>query len=217
MTETLPAYGLWTLVVLNAGIFLLFASSFFKPQSARDWRTFGTFSAFVVALFAEMYGFPLTIYLLSGWLQSRYPEADLLSHNTGHLWSTLFRTEGDPHFDFLHVLSSILIVIGFVLLAKSWRILLAAQRGHTLAMTGPYGWVRHPQYVAFISMMAGFLMLWPTLLTLIMFPILVAMYVRLAKREEREALRNFGEEYVRYARNVPAFIPRLGGIARQYR
>jgi len=217
MTETLPAYGLWTLVVLNAAIFLLFASSFFKPQSARDWRTFGTFSAFVVALFAEMYGFPLTIYLLSGWLQSRYPEADLLSHNTGHLWSTLFRTEGDPHFDFLHVLSNILIVIGFVLLAKSWRILLVAQRGHTLAMTGPYGWVRHPQYVAFISIMAGFLMLWPTLLTLLMFPILVAMYVRLAKREEREALRDFGEEYLRYARNVPSFIPRLGGIARQYR
>lgn len=217
MTETLPAYGLWTLVVLNAGIFLLFASSFFKPRSARDWRTFGTFSAFVVALFAEMYGFPLTIYLLSGWLQSRYPEADLLSHNTGHLWSTLFRTEGDPHFDFLHVLSNILIVIGFVLLAKSWRILLAAQRAHTLAMTGPYGWIRHPQYVAFISMMAGFLTLWPTLLTLIMFPILVAMYVRLAKREEREALRDFGEEYVRYARKVPAFIPQFGGIARQYR
>jgi protein-S-isoprenylcysteine O-methyltransferase Ste14 len=84
-------------------------------------------------------------------------------------------------------------------------------------MTGPYAWVRHPQYVAFISMMAGFLMLWPTLLTLIMFPILVAMYVRLAKREEREALRDFSEEYARYARNVPAFIPRLGGAARQYR
>jgi len=217
MTETPPAYGLWLLVALNAGIFILFASSFFKPQSARDWRTFGTFSAFVVALFAEMYGFPLTIYLLSGWLQTRYPEADLLSHDSGHLWWTLFKLGGDPHFNFLHVLSNILIVAGFILLAKAWRILLPAQRAHTLAMTGPYAWVRHPQYVAFIVIMAGFLMLWPTLLTLLMFPILVTMYVRLAKREEREASRDFGEEYSRYARTVPAFIPRFGGTAHQYR
>jgi len=209
MTETPPAYGLWTLVALNAGIFILFASTFFKPRTARDWRTFGTFSAFIVALFAEMYGFPLTIYLLSGWLQSRYPEADILSHDAGHLWSTLFKLSGDPHFNFLHVLSNVLIVGGFILLAKAWRVLLSAQRAHTLATTGLYAWMRHPQYVAFIVIMAGFLMQWPTLLTLLMFPILVVMYVRLARREEQDALRDFGEEYARYARAVPAFVPRL--------
>ena len=97
------AYGLWMLVILNSVIFIIFAFSFSKPQSPRDWRSFGAFSAFIVALFTEMYGFPLTIYLLSGWLQTRYPGTDLMSHNAGHLWFTLFGLNGDPHFSALHL------------------------------------------------------------------------------------------------------------------
>lgn len=210
MKESLPAYGLWTLVVLNSAIFLIFAFSFTKPRTKRDWRSFGAFSAFIVALFTEMYGFPLTIYLLSGWLQRRYPGLDLLSHDTGHLWNTLFGWTGDAHMNPLHLLSNLFVAGGFILLASSWRVLFAAQRGRRMATTGPYSRIRHPQYMAFITIMFGFLLQWPTILTLLMFPVLVVVYARLARTEERELHAAFGDEYERYAAGVPAFLPRVG-------
>jgi methanethiol S-methyltransferase len=205
-----PAYGLWSLVVINSLVFIIFAFSFSKPRTARDWRSFSAFSGFVVALFVEMYGFPLTIYLLSGWLVNRYPGVDLFSHDAGHLWNTLLGWKVNPHFDPLHILSNILILCGFILLSAAWKVLYEAQRTKTLATTGPYAYVRHPQYDGFILIMLGFLLQWPTLVTLIMFPILVTMYVRLARREEREVLSEFGDEYRRYANRTPAFLPRAG-------
>ena len=211
--DTSSAYGLWLLVALNSAVFILFAFSFFKPRSARDWRSFGAFAAFVVALFVEMYGFPLTIYLMSGWLQTRYPGLDLLAHNSGHLWSTLLGEKGDPHFGFVHIASSILLVAGFYLLAKAWHVLYHAQRRHALASAGPYARIRHPQYVGFVLILSGFLMQWPTLLTLAMFPILLVMYARLAVNEEREMQRRFGAAYDAWAAATPRFFPRLAAPA----
>ncbi len=207
MNSSEPAYGLWLLVVFNSAVFILFAYSFFKPATMRDWRTFGAYSAFVVALFVEMYGFPLTIYLLSGWLQTRYPGLDLLTHDAGHLWSTLLGEKGDPHFGVLHIASYLFLAYGFYLLANAWRVLYEAQRSQTLAVTGPYARIRHPQYVAFVLILLGFLLQWPTLLTLLMFPILLIMYGRLSLTEESEMRAQFGEVFEDYARRTPRFIP----------
>lgn len=211
MNAETSVYGLWSLVIINSVVFIIFAFSFTKPETPRDWRSFGAFSAFIVAMFAEMYGFPLTIYLLFGWLQTHYAGVDLFSHNAGHLWHTLLGLKGDPHTDPLHILSMAFIGVGFWLLSSAWQILYEAQRKNRLAIRGPYAKVRHPQYDGFVLIMFGFLLQWPTLLTLLMFPVLVWMNVCQAHSEELEAVAEFGEHWREYAAHTPKFIPRLAG------
>ena len=206
-----PAYGLWFLVLVNSAVFILFAFSFTKPKTRRDWRTFSTFSAFLVALFVEMYGFPLTIYLLSGWLSKRFPGMNLRGHDAGHLWYALLGFKGDPHWNPIHIASNVFIAAGFLVLAAAWRVLYKAQTEKALATAGPYGYVRHPQYLGFILIMVGFLLQWPTIVTLAMFPVLVIMYARLAHREEREVAAEFGETWRAYAAETPRWFPRLLG------
>ena len=208
-SDQTQAYGFWSLAIINSLVFIIFAFSFAKPQSRRDWRSFGAFSAFLVALFTEMYGFPLTLYLLSGWLSSRFPGIDFMSHDAGHLLEVLFGWKSNPHLGPFHVLSNVFIVAGFWLLASAWKVLYAAQREHRLATTGVYARVRHPQYIGFALIMFGFLLQWPTLVTAAMFPILVFMYARPAIREEADMLAQFGDAYRRYTNAVPAFIPKF--------
>ena len=215
MNEATTAYGLWSLVIVNSAIFIFFAYTFFKPQTPRDWRSFSAFSAFLVALFAEMYGFPLTIYFLSGWLQSRFPDVDWFSHDAGHLLEMMFGWKANPHAGPFHILSFVFIGGGFILISAAWKVLYDAQQSRSLATTGPYSYVRHPQYVGFILVMFGFLLQWPTILTLAMFPVLTMMYVKLARTEEQDARAAFRDAYARYAAEVPGFIPKLRRILGQ--
>ena len=206
--DTAQAYGLWVLVAVNSGIFILFAVSFFHPQSRRDWRAMGAFSAFLVALFTEMYGFPLTIYLLSGWLGSRFPGL-APTHAGGHLFNDLIGWRWDPHLSPFHLASYAFIGGGFWLISVAWTRLLKAHQAGVLAVDGPYARIRHPQYVGLIIVMVGFLLQWPTLLTLAMFPILAFAYARLARAEEREVAGHFGQAWADYAARTPRFMPRL--------
>ena len=209
MNPTENAYGLWSLVIINSLFFILFAFSFFKPRSSRDWRSFGLYSAFIVALFTEMYGFPLTIYFLSGWLAEQFPGVDFLSHDAGHLLEVMFGWRTNPHFGPFHMLSILFIGGGFWLLASAWKVLYQAVKRNELANTGPYARIRHPQYVAFVLVMFGFLLQWPTLITLLLFPVLLLVYARLARTEERDTEARFGERWREYAARTPGFIPHL--------
>lgn len=206
------AYGLWPLVIINSFVFIVFAFSFTKPKTSGDWRSLGAFSAFIVALFTEMYGFPLTIYLLAGWLGSTFPGVDLFSHDNGHLWYTLLGMKGDPHMDLFHIISYIFILGGLALLVLAWNVLYDAQKTGQLANTGPYAYVRHPQYTAFMLIMVGFLIQWPTILTILMFPILVYVYRRLAFMEEKNVMLDLGDKYLDYASETPAFMPNLSKL-----
>jgi len=202
-------HGLWSLVLLNTCVFVGFAYSFFKPTTPRDWKVFGAYSAFIAALFAEVYGYPLTVLLFHGWLTAKVQDADLLGHEARHLWSLLMRNHANPHT--FRLISFATVLAGFVLLAMAWHVLHHAQRRDKVAATGPYRRIRHPQYVALTLIMLGLLLHWPTLPTLLGLPLLVAMYVRLALSEERELTHEFGNGWRDYAAATPRFIPALCG------
>jgi protein-S-isoprenylcysteine O-methyltransferase Ste14 len=200
------AYGLWIAVLFNIFIFGLFTYSAFKPQTKRDWRTFGAFTAFMIALFSEMFGYPLTIYILTSILGRRYPVLDPFSHANGHLWVAL--AGGSPTlFNILHPLSNILIFSGLVVIGIGWKGIHAGEG--QLVTQGLYRFVRHPQYSGFLLMIIGFLVQWPTIITLIMAPMLFFMYTRLAKKEEMLMIDKFGVDYLEYMKNVPRFFPKL--------
>jgi protein-S-isoprenylcysteine O-methyltransferase Ste14 len=135
---------------------------------------------------------------------------DWFSHDAGHLLEMMFGWKANPHMGPFHLLSFVFVGGGFVAISAGWKVLFEAQRHHQLATSGIYSYMRHPQYVGFILVMFGFLLQWPTLLTLAMFPVLVFMYVRLARTEEREALAEFGGAYQAYMAVVPGFFPRIG-------
>ncbi|HED40751.1 MAG TPA: isoprenylcysteine carboxylmethyltransferase family protein, partial [Chromatiales bacterium] len=190
------AYGMWIVAAFNVGIFLFFILSFLKPRGSQEWRSMGVVGAFLVALFAEMYGFPLTIYLLSGWLGDAYPALQPFSHKYGHLWVVVFGGS-DLAWAVVMGLSLLLMVMGYLLLSKGWTQIHAARGG--LVTDGIYAYARHPQYTGLFLVIIGFLVQWPTLLTVIMAPIMLYAYVHLARVEEQRAEAEFGELYRDYA------------------
>jgi len=207
--ENIYAYGMWPVVVFNVLLVLGFALSFLRPKGAVEWRRMGVFIAFVVALFTEMYGVPLTIYLLTQWMGNAYPVLDPFTHAHGHLWLVLIRlSDSTLAMVLLHLLSNGIIVLGFVLLYKGW-ILIHASAGNELVTEGIYARLRHPQYVGLFLVTLGLLIQWPTLITLILWPFLIFAYYRLAVKEERAVAERFPDAYARYRRRTPAFIPRF--------
>lgn len=206
--EIFYAYGFWSLVIVNIGLFAFFIISFLAPLKKREWRSMGATLAFFVALFTEMYGFPLTIYILTGALGSRYPALNPFSHASGHLWLT-FLGGGAATMTVIHLVSNGMAIAGFAIMWKGWKLIHAAKG--ELVTGGPYAYVRHPQYAGLFIVMTGMLIQWPTIITALMFPVLVFVYYRLSKKEENEMFKLFGEEYRKYTQKTPMFIPGLGG------
>ena len=204
MNNSAPAGGTWDLTAVMVIIASWILYRYVAPQRWREWARVGLVQAFIIALYAEMYGFPLTIYLLSGFLGFDIPWL----HQSGHLWATLF---GWGHTGaMLEMLFGYAIVFfGISLLIEGWREVYQATQAKRLATNGLYGLVRHPQYTGIFLAIFGQLIHWPTLPTLALFPVVVWAYYRLAKKEEQEMMEKFGTEYQNYQKSVPMFFPSM--------
>ncbi len=201
-------YGNWRAVANDAAIFLLFILFLTKPRRAAEWQNAGLTTAFFISLFAEMFGFPLTIYLSAPLFGV---EPQIFGHIESHLWAYLLSRVGvmniEPAVYLVMVVSTALISMGFLLLALGWK---EVYRGKgELVITGLYGRVRHPQYLGLILIIIAFLVQWPTLVTLVLAPFLATRYIHLAHVEDKELSEKFGENFPQYKERVPGFVPSL--------
>ena len=200
------AYGQWPLVAGMIIVALFFITRYIPVKTKFEKRSGGMLYTFIVALFAEMYGFPLTIYILSTQFGLKIP----LTHSYGHLLAYLLTFLGIKigyGWAFVMIVNNILIVIGLLWITRGWDQVYRSDGA--LVTTGIYARMRHPQYSGIILVAIGFMIQWPTLVTLFLFPFLIVMYYRLAMREEADVEEVFREEYEEYKMSVPAFIPRI--------
>lgn len=198
--ENISHYGVWGIIPIILTFFAWFIFRFLRPKKKIEWRNTGIFGAFIIALYAEMYGFPLTLYILSSVFNIDIPFA----HAEGHLWASLFGW-GTTGAMIEMLIGYSIMLIGVMLVTAGWREIYRAK--DSLVTYGIYAYIRHPQYTGIILITLGMLIHWPTLIILLMFPVLVFAYYKLAKKEEKEMEIKFGKTYQEYKSKIPMFFP----------
>lgn len=193
--------GLWPVAVLIIVLGSWAFYHFLAPASWRDWAGAGLVQAFIIALYAEMYGFPLTIYFLTSALPFEIP----LVHYSGHLWATLLGY-GRVGAVVEMMIGFAFVTAGILLIIKGWT-KVYFDRGRLLR-EHVYGLVRHPQYTGLFLVILGQIIHWPTIPTLVLAPFIIWIYVHLAQREEVRLVDQYGDAYRQYRQEVPMFIPR---------
>ena len=193
--------GMWGLAVIVIVVVSWIMYRYLAPQSWKEWTQAGVLQAFIIAFYAEMYGFPLTIYFLA-----RFFGLDLAWSEGGNLWAQLF---GTPVAHVVAMLAGYLVVFsGATLVAQGWHAVHWGRREGRLVTDGVYATVRHPQYTGLFMIVIGEGVIhWPTIVSLVAVPIIFGAYTLLARREEQMMIDQFGDEYRAYALRVPMFVP----------
>lgn len=199
-------YGNWPMVLMVTGIFLFFLFFLTRPRKPGEWRGAGLTTAFFISLFTEMFGIPLTIYVLAPLLGV---EPKIFGMYESHLWAYLLSRTGAMSLRvgvyLVMVLSSGLLLVGFSLIAGGWNEVYHSDGA--LVTEGLYAKLRHPQYFGLILIVVAFLAMWPTLLTVLLAPFLIGRYILLATEEDRELEEKFGDDFRRYKQRVAGFVP----------
>ena len=204
MNENIAHSGAWALAAIMIALVTWVLYRYLAPKTWHEWASAGLVQAFIIALYAEMYGFPLTIYLLVRFFGLDSPNIN------ANIWSTLLGM-GELGMFISMLLGYVLLFIGIGIFIQGWRELYHARQKNQLVTTGLYRYVRHPQYTGlFLGLFGEGIVHWPTLFSVAIFPIIVLAYTLLARSEERKVLEQFGDEYRNYQARVPMFFPRMG-------
>ena len=204
MNEVIAHSGVWGLAAIMIVLASWLLYRYLAPKTWREWASAGLVQAFIIALYAEMYGFPLTIYLMV-----RFFGLDSANVNA-NLWSTALGV-GELGMMISMIAGYALLFVGIGIFIQGWRELYRARQQNRLATDGLYGLVRHPQYTGlFFALLGEGVVDWPSMFSVALVPVIVLAYALLARREEKQVLAQFGDEYREYQRRVPMFLPRIG-------
>lgn len=200
METTMSHFGQWGYVVvwtILGGVFLLFTPFYKKSQR----KPASVYMAFMVAMAFEMFGIPMSMYILAWAFGTQLPEGIMWGHTLvgqfGHLGMYI---------------GTLLSLLGITLVVLGWKEVFkrywSKEEGKgELITNGIYRFIRHPQYTGFMLITLGMLLDWATLPMLIMWPLLGLLYYRLARREERDMEAQFGQAYRDYLQRSSMFIP----------